>query len=314
MKCKIKNNSNLNMDKFMPLLNSFLPYAQKNMGFHKPPSLFFTSDAENAEKPLGKTGFYDPDALSITIFVDKRHPKDIMRSLSHELVHHTQCCRGDFNGDLVGAAGGGYAQKGNLTFRDWEDTHKKQLQESIYYTTGEKAKMSYKNWRNEESNTLLMEKWGYVKEGKGHAGKSCKEAHGDSSHEEWEGEQEQVDEGCGEMPMAHAEAPKKKKRVAIIQLQEEDEFGMDMSDTPDMSTPDVPSMDDINNDVEQEMEKMDRNTMTEEEFDEFGPGVSRGPAVGLSEKRRRQTRAGKSTEEQLLRKVVREALRRSLRQ
>ena len=175
MKCKVKNNSSLDMTKFMPLLSSFLPYAKKTMGFNRPPSLFFTSDAENAEKPLGKTAFYEPDELKITIFVDKRHPKDIMRSLSHELVHHAQNCRGDFTADLMGETGKGYAQnndylremereayeKGNLTFRDWEDTHKKQLQESIYYTRGDNSKMSYKKWRNQEVNSLLMESWGF---------------------------------------------------------------------------------------------------------------------------------------------------------
>mgnify|MGYP003648705924 CR=1 FL=1 len=163
------------MTKFMPLLSSFLPYAKKTMGFSRPPSLFFTSDAENAEKPLGKTAFYEPDELKITIFVDKRHPKDIMRSLSHELVHHAQNCRGDFTADLMGETGKGYAQnndylremereayeKGNLTFRDWEDTHKKQLQESIYYTKGDNSKMSYKKWRDQEVNSLLMESWGF---------------------------------------------------------------------------------------------------------------------------------------------------------
>ena len=63
MKCKVKNNSSLDMTKFMPLLSSFLPYAKKIMGFNRPPSLFFTSDAENAQKPLGKTAFYEPDEL-----------------------------------------------------------------------------------------------------------------------------------------------------------------------------------------------------------------------------------------------------------
>tara|TARA_R110000782_G_scaffold268793_1_gene365848 strand:- start:1901 stop:2710 length:810 start_codon:yes stop_codon:yes gene_type:complete len=98
-----------------------------------------------------------------------------MRSLSHELVHHAQNCRGDFTADLMGETGKGYAQnndylremereayeKGNLTFRDWEDTHKKQLQESIYYTKGDNSKMSYKKWRDQEVNSLLMESWGF---------------------------------------------------------------------------------------------------------------------------------------------------------
>ena len=52
-------------------------------------------------------------------------------------------------------------EKGNMVFRDWEETHKKQLQESIYYIKGGNSKMSYKNWRNQEVNDRLMESWGY---------------------------------------------------------------------------------------------------------------------------------------------------------
>ena len=146
MDIHVSNVSALDMKQMGPLLKSFLPFAQENMGFSKPVSVKFASDAENAEKPLGKTGFYDPDGNSITIFVDKRHPKDIMRSLSHELVHHTQNCDGKFS--ELGSTGAGYAQKdphlrgmereayekGNLTFRDWEDQNKKYLQEAVFWS------------------------------------------------------------------------------------------------------------------------------------------------------------------------------------
>jgi len=146
MDINVSNVSALDMKQMGPLLKSFLPFAQENMGFSKPVSVKFASDAENAEKPLGKTGFYDPDGNSITIFVDKRHPKDIMRSLSHELVHHTQNCNGKFS--ELGSTGAGYAQKdphlrgmereayekGNLTFRDWEDQNKKYLQEAVFWS------------------------------------------------------------------------------------------------------------------------------------------------------------------------------------
>jgi len=108
----------------------------------------------------------------VSVYTDQRHPKDIMRSLSHELVHHAQNCRGEF--DRKPEIGEGYFQVdfhmrdmereayeiGNMCFRMWEETYKKQLQESIYYSTGD-TKMSYKNWRNQEVNDRLMESWGY---------------------------------------------------------------------------------------------------------------------------------------------------------
>ena len=119
----------------------FLPFAQQRMGFNKPVSINFLSDPENAKNPLGKTAYYDPNDMKIVVFVDKRHLKDIMRSLSHELVHHTQNCRGDLKGDNY--TGPGYAQKdkhmrkmegeaylhGNLCFRDWEDSLKRENSE-----------------------------------------------------------------------------------------------------------------------------------------------------------------------------------------
>jgi len=74
--------------------------------------------------------------MEVSIFVTGRHPKDIIRSLSHELVHHTQNCRGEFKKDIVTSEG--YAQEdehlremereayeqGNLIFRDFEDEFK----------------------------------------------------------------------------------------------------------------------------------------------------------------------------------------------
>jgi hypothetical protein len=172
MKCKVTNKSDsLDYGQFKPLLSSFMNFAVKRFGFKKPPSLFFVSDAENAKLPLGKTAHYDPSSYGVTIFTDGRHPKDILRSLSHELVHHKQNCEGQF-GDM-GEAGDGYAQTnphlrqmeveanrdGSMCLRDWEDTHKKQLQESSYYSRGDK-KMKLFEWKNAELATLIKERFG----------------------------------------------------------------------------------------------------------------------------------------------------------
>jgi len=124
------------MEELKKHIRSFFPFAQKRMGFDRPPKLFLKQDGANAKNTLGKTAYYDPSAMSITLFTMERHPKDILRSLSHELVHHTQNCRGDFEGGL--ASEDGYAQtdphlremereayeQGNLCFRDWEDSIK----------------------------------------------------------------------------------------------------------------------------------------------------------------------------------------------
>ena len=160
------------IDTLMPLIKQFLPYAQKTMGFKHPPRLFLRSDAKNASNPLGKTAFYDPGAKSVTLYVTNRHPKDIMRSLSHELVHHTQNCQGEF--ENTEEMGEGYAQNdvhlrnmerqayemGNLCFRDWEDS----IKHTIYFEhlqKGVKKVMSTKKWKNREISSLLAEAWGF---------------------------------------------------------------------------------------------------------------------------------------------------------
>jgi len=159
-------------------LQHFFPYAQKQLGFHKPVMISFESDEENSNKLLGKTGYYNPDDFSIAIYVDGRHPKDVLRSLSHELVHHTQNCNGDF--DSTEQLGPGYAQeneamrnaeldaykRGNIIFRDFEDLIKKgAIKVNINFEETGEPKMSLKEWKDNELNTLLMKKWGLLKEG-----------------------------------------------------------------------------------------------------------------------------------------------------
>ena len=159
------------IDIINPMIKKFLPYAQEKMGFEDPPKLFLKGSSENAADPLGKTAFYDPAAKAITIFITGRHPKDIMRSISHELVHHTQNGRGEF--DSHAEMGEGYAQAdehlremereayeiGNMCFRDWEDS----IKSTIYFEhlqKGDSKTMSTKQWKNGELKTLLSEAWG----------------------------------------------------------------------------------------------------------------------------------------------------------
>ena len=172
MKFKIFNKSDLDLSKIKPFLTSFLPFARKKMGFDRPPSISFLSDRENGSKILGKTAFYDSNNDSVVIYTNERHPKDMLRSISHELVHHTQNCKGNF--DKKPEMGEGYFQNdqymremereayelGNMCFREWEETHKKQLEESIYYNTGD-IKMKLNEWKNQTLFGRLMENYGY---------------------------------------------------------------------------------------------------------------------------------------------------------
>ena len=85
---KIKNNSNFDLGGSEELFHSLGQFAQKRFGFKKPPALNLVSDGKNAGKPLGKTAYYDPQTISVTIYTDNRHTKDILRSLAHDVNLH----------------------------------------------------------------------------------------------------------------------------------------------------------------------------------------------------------------------------------
>jgi hypothetical protein len=136
------------MSALTKMAKQFYPYAQEYLGFDKPATIVYQSDSENAQNPLGKTAQYNPSNYTVTLFVDGRHPKDLLRSLAHELVHHTQNCRGDLSPGKMGETGEGYAQidghlrdmeqeaYASMVMRDWEDQHKSKrhnnLNETIY--------------------------------------------------------------------------------------------------------------------------------------------------------------------------------------
>jgi hypothetical protein len=132
-----KSNNFSQIGNFEKICHDFMPHAKKYLKFDKPVTIELVSDPENAKDPLGKTAYYDPNNMKIAVFIDNRHVKDILRSLSHELVHHSQNCKGEFDKSME--TGQGYAQKnphmrkceaeaylhGNgLMWRDFEDNYK----------------------------------------------------------------------------------------------------------------------------------------------------------------------------------------------
>jgi len=95
-------------------------------------------DEQNASNLLGKTAYYNPVEKSITLYTMDRHPKDILRSFAHEMVHHEQNLDGRLNninttntnegGDLPEIEREAY-EKGNMMLRNWEDKIKNPLNE-----------------------------------------------------------------------------------------------------------------------------------------------------------------------------------------
>jgi hypothetical protein len=88
------------------------------------------NDSENASGIFGNTAYYDPNECSITLYTLNRHPKDILRSYSHEMIHRIQDNEGRLKNitttntneddDLFELEKEAYLN-GNTTLRKWED-------------------------------------------------------------------------------------------------------------------------------------------------------------------------------------------------
>ena len=168
MTCPIQNNTDLDLTDLGPHIHGMYDYFSEKLGFNKHPSIHFDSNSENAAEILGKTAYYDPQTMEVHIFADGRHPKDMLRSIAHELIHHHQNLEGRL--DVGGYNGPGYylendklkaieeeaMLEGNKLLREYEDGLKiKEMNE-----------MSLKEWKNNELNQLLMKKFGLLKEDK----------------------------------------------------------------------------------------------------------------------------------------------------
>ena len=122
--------------KFKEAFNNLYQDAKEKYNIQKAPKLILRQDKDNAKKLFGRTAYYDSGKSEIVVFITNRHPKDILRSYCHELIHHVQNERGDL--DKGNMSSPKYAQeddhmrkmemeaylKGNLLLRDFEDNFK----------------------------------------------------------------------------------------------------------------------------------------------------------------------------------------------
>ena len=94
------------------------------------PEIEFVEDEDNAKNPLGKTAHYDPNQKLIVLYTTGRHPKDILRSFAHEMIHHVQNLEGRLGNihttnvnedDFLKALEREAYERGNMAFRSWEN-------------------------------------------------------------------------------------------------------------------------------------------------------------------------------------------------
>lgn len=146
--------------------DKFLEYfKQKYPQFNDLPSIEFKNgDYENAQDFYGKTAYYNPNNKQIVLYTEGRHPKDIIRSLSHELIHFIQDKEGrlnNINTDNVNE--NEYLKKieeeaylkGNINFREWTDNIKNS---TLLNEIGDSSVKSYDYIKNKEYTNKYGEK------------------------------------------------------------------------------------------------------------------------------------------------------------
>ena len=132
----------INFD-FRPLIKSLTASMEKDGLILKPyPKVKFVhTDYSNADDFFGKTAYYNPNTNEVVLYTLGRHPKDIMRSYAHELVHVHQNHEDrlhDIQTDNVNADAEleqlereAY-ETGNIMFRSWTNSDPFGLKEAIF--------------------------------------------------------------------------------------------------------------------------------------------------------------------------------------
>jgi hypothetical protein len=97
--CKPTPFKKLQEDDSKSFLNQYIPWVAKELGLKDLPKIVFL------DQPNDTTfGTYSPAEKTISVVVGSRHPVDIMRTLTHELVHYKQDSEGRLK-DGAGATG-----------------------------------------------------------------------------------------------------------------------------------------------------------------------------------------------------------------
>jgi len=119
---------------YTPYMGSLIEYMiSEGLKVTPLPEVKIRKDIAESVDFFGKTAYYDPAKKEIILYVMNRHPKDVMRSFSHEMIHHMQNLEGRLqNISTQNVNEDDYLMKieeeayltGNKIFRSWEDAAK----------------------------------------------------------------------------------------------------------------------------------------------------------------------------------------------
>ena len=121
---------------FKDLLVSLGEFLKQQLNLKSLPNLeYIKDDSENAENILGNTAYYNPNSSTIVLYTQGRHPKDILRSYAHEMIHYHQHQNGKLSNKITttNINQDDYLKQieeeaylnGNILFRSWENSLKK---------------------------------------------------------------------------------------------------------------------------------------------------------------------------------------------
>ena len=125
---------------YTPYMASILEYMiDEGMNIQPLPEVVIKKDLAESLDFFGKTAYYSPAENKVVLYTLNRHPKDVMRSFTHEMIHHIQNVEGRLNNlrtsntneseHLQEIEQEAYL-RGNMTFRMWEDKTKN-MQEDV---------------------------------------------------------------------------------------------------------------------------------------------------------------------------------------
>lgn len=124
------------MFNYKPYLKSLATFMADHGYTVRPFPKFILDDEDQGDGVFVYTGYFDPNSNGIRLFVHNRHPKDVLRTAAHELVHWKQQRNGDIeksgyssdkiteDKNLIHLEAEAYL-KGNMAFRSWTETEQK---------------------------------------------------------------------------------------------------------------------------------------------------------------------------------------------
>lgn len=119
---------------YVPYITDYLKFLkeEKKLQIEPLPEIILDKGKQDLDVQA-KTGDYDPVDKVLKVYACDRHPKDVLRSFSHEMVHHMQCLEGKDlnvktnvlgeNNNLDQLEAEAY-MKGNMYFREWTEKRK----------------------------------------------------------------------------------------------------------------------------------------------------------------------------------------------